>query len=1736
MRLMKNKSRFVKIISLALSVILLLTTLNVGLVTSVFATTDYSPFTVSVTTVDGVAIEGASVTIVPVDDSIEIPELSPVLTDSEGKAAFESVYNYFAENTEITEFKATYTVTAKNYHEASVKEKDAITVTAEGSISVTLKDSIKPTIIDVTGNPENWTNSDVTLEVVSEDMDVVSYKMYKMVELLNSWQSSPSFEISENDTYYFKVKDSSGNESESYKVKVEFIDKDAPVFDENDITVEPSSWTNDTVIMRVNAKDYGCGIEEAEYKMDEGKWQKSNAFEVKNSYEHEFYARDKLGNETLFPVKKSADNFDNTKPEIEDVDFDKDEWSNESITYTVIPKSDKSGIASYGIIPKQNRVRSIDIEWQDSPEFVITDTQIYSFIVKDGAGNVSDYYHMEKPAQIEKVKPLISEVTLSTTEWTNQPIDFTVTAADEEGGSGIKGYRIDGGEWQDNGIFENIADDKEHKFEVIDNAGNVSEIVKKAADNYDAEPPVVSVSPSTTEPTNQPITVTVNGSDDKSQISAYRMDGGEWQATNTFTVTDKSEHVFEAIDNAGNISVINENTKYKSTNYDAKAPELIGVTFTQVNDESFTHMVNFLTFGVFFNEKVTVTIDAADNEDDISNATGIKSYAIYLYNENSEDLVYTEEHIVDKDKENDDAHKFVLNNDLIDNFKGTIKVVITDNAGNQTEDAVTTGNSNLENFDYFMLENDVPVISEITPTADTIIKDNKTIIKNDFNFEFTVSDVVAGKYYSGINAVRVTVNDTVVLLDDFSGTGIKENATYSLAVDTAAKTVNGKKIDNWNKGTLEIKVNAYDNSGNAAAEKSSVVYLDQSSPVIKGFDFSLSENIDVEKDSVTDLYSAVLVDDYGFYFKETVVVTVYAEDLVGSDESVASGLKSITYKAVDINGEVKYSGVDVPVSGSNNSVSFEIRKEDNFKGQIYAYATDDIGNTPNDCVYCTDDKIVTTGEYKGYSHPNSSIVESISKHATTSSIEIIAPEKIGTQNNAYSYRYNGTAQIVDADKAYDDSQLVPLYNTEGNLVFNVNVTDSYSGIRFVKWTVIENGVATVEKQLSVNNSGVLSGDTEGWRITEGLNGDNLVYSVNGQLSVSGNHNDMVLLVELTDRAGNTSYDYYVFGIDSVKPLIDVRYDDDKSENDEEFVEYFRTDRTAEITITERNFRAENVVAVITKDGATVEIVDLNSNVVWMENVNETNLDETTYTATVTYSADGDYTFEISFTDNAENKNETVDYGSSIAPEKFTVDKTIPTVTVVYNNNAAENGNYYNEDRIATITVTEHNFVAERVKILESSPAISGWESSGDVHTATIAYKDDGKYKFDIEITDMAGNSIEDFAAQEFIIDKTAPAVVISGVSDQSANNDEGNIGFVITATDENFDVFSPNLTAVVMVDGGFELKTLKIGKTEDITNGKKYTVSNIDTDGVYGITCVVTDKAGNAFTAVTLEDANGKTYSKNCTSGDKIVSFSVNREGSVFTVDSYTENLLKEYYVQNVSEKVTIIEINADTITQSDVMLNGKTLVKDTDYTVTLDHSAGTWYKYSYSLNNALFDAEGEYNVVVSSKDRATNEAYSDVKNVSVKFVVDRTAPVVTVGGLKSGGRYQVDKQIVTLVPTDDGGALSKLVVRTVDDNGNVIEELLNLSGDALLEAVESGNITFELGEGLYQNVQIICEDCAGNVVGAQEDEIYRDITISSNAFMIFWANKPLRWGTISGIILLILAAILIIVFKKRKK
>lgn len=215
---------------------------------------------------------------------------------------------------------------------------------------------------------------------------------------------------------------------------------------------------------------------------------------------------------------------------------------------------------------------------------------------------------------------------------------------------------------------------------------------------------------------------------------------------------------------------------------------------------------------------------------------------------------------------------------------------------------------------------------------------------------------------------------------------------------------------------------------------------------------------------------------------------------------------------------------------------------------------------------------------------------------------------------------------------------------------------------------------------------------------------------------------------MTDRAGNTSEKQIKFSIDKTNPVIEVKYDNNVP--DETYKDIFKASRTATIKITERNFNGKDVIHRITNTDGVIPALSA-----WEEHKNTENPDETYYTATIAYTADGDYTFDISYSDLADNATE------KFAQHKFTIDKTIPTVVVSYDNNSALNGNYYKADRTATITIVEHNFDSSRVNVVGTAtdngtalsfPATSTWTSNGDTHTATINYTSDSKYTFDIE--------------------------------------------------------------------------------------------------------------------------------------------------------------------------------------------------------------------------------------------------------------------------------------------------------------------------------------------------------------------------------------------------------------------
>lgn len=711
---------------------------------------------------------------------------------------------------------------------------------------------------------------------------------------------------------------------------------------------------------------------------------------------------------------------------------------------------------------------------------------------------------------------------------------------------------------------------------------------------------------------------------------------------------------------------------------------------------------------------------------------------------------------------------------------------------------------------------------------------------------------------------------------------------------------------------------------------------------------------------------------------------------------------------------------------------------------------------------------------------------------------------------------------------------------DGNVTVDVGVIDpivggnsAYAGLRSIKYEVYNMGTKTQE--------GTLFNFTE----TNPAK-DKLVQKWNGQDIVvdasKNNSNDVTVKITATDNAGNQTVATTTLKIDTTKPVIEVSYDNNNGDTSFGDSIYYNASRVATIRVTERNFDASAVNVVITNTDGTVPTISG-----WTTTAGTGNGDDTVHTATIVYAADGDYTFAISAKDKVGNANSGVNYGNSQAPTAFTIDKTVPVISIAYDNNDFANENYYKADRTAIISILEHNFDASRVVVTitatdngqpVNAPAISNWSKSGDTYTATVNYNTDALYTFDISYSDKAQNEAADFAQQSFYVDKTMPQMSITEIVDQSANNKD-KIGFVITATDTNFDVFTPVLTAVVKTETGFATKELNIASITDITNGRVYTISNIETDGIYRITCTLVDKAGNAYNAVTLHQADGTPYVEERTAEDTLVAFSVNRDGSTFEVDEATKEVLDNYYVYNVKEDIVIIEVNANQLTSNTVSLNGKELVEGTDYTIATEGGNGVWLRYSYSLNKDLFDEEGEYTIVVSSTDEAENNAFSDVKDMKVAFVVDRTAPVVTVSGLETDGKYQTDAQTVTLIPTDDGGAVKSIVVNQVDAEGNVIKSLLEeLSGEVLEAALEEndGQISFVIPSGTYDYIEIVCADSSVNEAGSTNtvEILIEDVLITENELALIWATY--QYAIIGGGVAVVAVPTGVVLFRRRLK
>lgn len=1192
-----------------------------------------------------------------------------------------------------------------------------------------------------------------------------------------------------------------------------------------------------------------------------------------------------------------------------------------------------------------------------------------------------------------------------------------------------------------------------------------------------------------------------------------------------FSTGDLSEGEHTIYIYAQNNSGNNLNGGYVSkTFYVDKTPsEITGFTFS-ANKSVPNKLLSFLTFGIYRNDSINVEVTASDN------ASGVGSIMLYGDGEpKTVNIKNGDNSAVFTLKKSATAYKiYASTTDNVGNANGyyTFK---TENYGNEyRKDNETFNDKNLiyrdeedevKNYLTEIVSSDQkPVIKDFKLSAtnglDAVNLNGNNWYSSDVNTNFTVDGGL-----SGINSVKLFVDtyeenakinefpqdnnngaDKEISMvtsnesDSNNSTGSSSavfghlNDSYFTAPARKGKITeaefiyltNPKRELSEGKHTITIFVRS-NNYEFSYVQKT--FYVDRSTPKVTKFEFSPTVTNNSNNEPVENKNA------YGYYVNQQTKVTVTADD--ETDVKPVSGVKEIFYKAVDFNGKTILN--ESKSVNSNNSISFDV--EPNFRGYIYAYAVDIVYNGSEDAKYSG--KVAVKAE----SHPDGLVVENGEMHAESSGITATLPNS--------SYSANGNS----------------LYS--GDITIPVTVTDSYSGIKQIEYSVKSNYDTQNNQSQTVDIANSVSGSSVGgWSFDEKDN--NLVTQMSRNITVKNNSNDIVLTVKLTDRAGNETKIEKKFSIDKTKPVIDVKYDNNEHTtyggND-----YYKADRTATVTVTERNFDESLVEAAIMRNGGRYTTIGG-----WTHNNNTADPDKSTHVAKIVYNTDGDFTFDIAVKDKAMNS------ADKFTQQKFTVDKTAPVIDVSFDNNSAKNGNYYKADRTATIKITEHNFNSgsQYVNIPvtaegTTAPSVVGWSGSGDDHNATVSFNKDGKYSFTVDYTDLAGNKAVQKKVDSFYIDKTAPEVEITGVADHQAYN--GTVAPVVTYRDDNFADDHDFRFTKIDINGKsddtskFDYDTGGNGVTEFIYKYRDF-AEVLENDGIYNFTVELSDKAGN--------------------STSKSVTFSVNRFGSTFrTTDEPTEKLINNGYT-NAEQDIVVEEINVTPLTKHSVTLaksggNSTELVENTDYTFTSSNNGNEWCKSVYTVNKKNFSDEAAYTVTIMSVDKAKNtnnnrmadsSLSTEQKNkreCAISFVVDKTSPLVSITGIKDNELYKEASKKVKIVCEDDNLDKSKLVV-TLDNKKLAEGEDYTIVDDK--DGSIAGMLTAEIvlkaeTGGIKENLKVTIGDLAGNTGEKSVD----NFILSANIFQRFFANPVLVICTFAGLALVI-AAVIFFVAKKRKK
>jgi large repetitive protein len=590
----------------------------------------------------------------------------------------------------------------------------------------------------------------------------------------------------------------------------------------------------------------------------------------------------------------------------------------------------------------------------------------------------------------------------------------------------------------------------------------------------------------------------------------------------------------------------------------------------------------------------------------------------------------------------------------------------------------------------------------------------------------------------------------------------------------------------------------------------------------------------------------------------------------------------------------------------------------------------------------------------------------------------------------------------------------------------------------------------------------------------------------------------VINLNTADKAGNKKvHDQIAFIIDKTNPVVKI----DGVENNS----FNPAGKNVTISVDELNFETNNVDISATKDGANFNIGN------WK---NSGKLSKLGYN----FSQDGLYTIIASARDKAGN-------GPISRTMTFTVDKVKPAIEIT----GVENNAYYNVDKPVNISIKDVNLDINRVTVTRSGAGygVGGFSVKNGLASLSHNFSKEGDYSILVEATDKAGNSFS--STMKFTIDKTKPVITpkFKGENRVIKNGEFINKVFtpefaldeaedmIVSATLNNGPNMGKNIPAatremkysykVLARDKAGNESTLEISFTLDTTK-PKLDISGV-LDGFFNkdITPKVTYSDIHLDRSKTSVTLNGKPFAN----GAKLeyeqdyilkavvtdLADNVTTRTIVFTIDKtspvikFKEPISNQYFNTDLLPQLLIEDMSAYDIIA--MMLDGK------------PYEAGDPIK-----------EEGKHVMFFEVKDKAGN-----IQQLSVEFIIDKTAPKVIFEGVKGKEKYYDPVEISIRLdnPNDD---LKSVLINGELFEGEVIEE----NGFQVIKTT--------LAEIKSYKIEVTAIDDAGN----EKVTVLPFEIVKKGALVKFYENKPLLGGTLAGVFGLLAAAATVFVRRRKTK